>query len=196
MLCDSLGALLDQILDRVRGVVLAHLDHLTLRGRPGGVPVGLELRSQDSLEELLPQRPDGYGLRLGERGEGLSGGQRQALAVARALLGRPSIVVFDEATSAMDMAAEAQLLQRLQQELQGRTFITITHKSSMLQLVNKIIVIEQGRVSMQGSPEELARQQRAAAVPMPQCSTGSLPPSGHVEQSKLYIATPMRKFNS
>jgi ATP-binding cassette subfamily C protein LapB len=117
------------------------------------------------VEDFIRQHPDGYGLRLGERGEGLSGGQRQALAVARALLGRPSIVVFDEATSAMDMAAEAQLLQRLQQELQGRTFITITHKSSMLQLVNKIIVIEQGRVSMQGSPEELARQQRAAAVP-------------------------------
>lgn len=116
------------------------------------------------VEDFVRQHPEGYGLRLGERGEGLSGGQRQAVAVARALLGRPSIVVFDEATSAMDMAAEAQLLQRLQQELQGRTFITITHKSSMLQLVNKIIVIEQGRVSMQGSPEELARLQRPAGA--------------------------------
>ena len=116
------------------------------------------------VEDFIRQHPDGYGLRLGERGEGLSGGQRQAVAVARALLGRPSIVVFDEATSAMDMAAEGQLLQRLQQELQGRTFITITHKSSMLQLVNHIIVIEQGRVSMQGSPEELARAQRQAVA--------------------------------
>ena len=118
------------------------------------------------VEDFVRQHPEGYSLRLGERGEGLSGGQRQAVAIARALLGKPAILVFDEATSAMDMAAEAQLLQRLKQELDGRTFVTITHKSTMLQLVNKIIVVDQGRVTMQGTPEELVRaqqQQQAAA---------------------------------
>ncbi len=118
------------------------------------------------VEDFVRQHPEGYSLRLGERGEGLSGGQRQAVAIARALLGRPAILVFDEATSAMDMAAEAQLLQRLKQELDGRTFVTITHKSTMLQLGNKIVVVDQRRVTMQGTPEELVRaqqQQQAAA---------------------------------
>lgn len=114
------------------------------------------------VEDFARQHPQGYGLRLGERGEGLSGGQRQAIAIARALLGKPAILLFDEATSAMDMGAEAVLLQRLSQEIRERTFVTITHKSSTLQLVNKIIVLEQGRVAMQGTPEQLARAQQQA----------------------------------
>lgn len=129
------------------------------------------------VDEFVRQHPEGYGLRLGERGEGLSGGQRQAVAVARALLGRPAILLFDEATSAMDIGAETQLLQRLQQELDGRTFVTITHKSSMLQLVNKIIVLDQGRVTMQGSPEELLRAQKAAAGQAPAVRAASPAPA-------------------
>ena len=74
----------------------------------------------------------------------------------------------------MDMAAEAQLLQRLKQELQGRTFVTITHKSTMLQLVNKIIVIEQGRVAMQGTPEELVRAQAAAQAQAQAAATNAM----------------------
>ncbi len=115
------------------------------------------------VEDFVRQHPEGYGLRLGERGEGLSGGQRQAVAVARALLGQPSILLFDEATSAMDAGAEAQLLQRLQQELKGRTFVTVTHKATMLQLTQKIIVLDQGRVTVQGTPDELMRAQKQAA---------------------------------
>ena len=126
------------------------------------------------VEDFVRQHPEGYGLRLGERGEGLSGGQRQAVAIARALLGKPAVLLFDEATSAMDMAAEAQLLQRLKQELQGRTFVTITHKSTMLQLVNKIIVIEQGRVAMQGTPEELVRAQAAAQAQAQAAATNAM----------------------
>jgi ATP-binding cassette subfamily C protein LapB len=125
------------------------------------------------VDEFVRQSPEGYGLRLGERGEGLSGGQRQAVAVARALLGQPAILLFDEATSAMDIGAETQLLQRLQQELKGRTFVTITHKSSMLQMVNKIIVLDQGRVTMQGSPEELMRVQKLAAGQAPAARAAS-----------------------
>jgi ATP-binding cassette subfamily C protein LapB len=96
------------------------------------------------------------------------------VAIARALLGKPAVLLFDEATSAMDMAAEAQLLQRLKQELQGRTFVTITHKSTMLQLVNKIIVIEQGRVAMQGTPEELVRAQAAAQAQAQAAATNAM----------------------
>jgi len=112
------------------------------------------------VDDFVRQHPEGYGLRLGERGEGLSGGQRQAISIARALLGKPKILLFDEATSAMDMGAEAFLLQRLSQEIGDKTFVTITHKASLLQVVNKIIVIDQGRVAMQGTPDQLMRTQQ------------------------------------
>ncbi len=112
------------------------------------------------VDDFVRQHPEGYGLRLGERGEGLSGGQRQAIAIARALLGTPKILLFDEATSAMDMGAEAAFLQRLGQAIGNATFVTITHKASLLQMVDKIIVIDQGRVTMQGTPEQLMRAQQ------------------------------------
>jgi ATP-binding cassette subfamily C protein LapB len=116
------------------------------------------------VDEFVRNHPEGYGLRLGERGEGLSGGQRQAVAIARALLRKPQILLFDEATSAMDAGAETTLLQSLAQEIGKRTFVTITHKASLLQIVDKVIVLEQGRVVAQGSPEQLMRQQKAAAA--------------------------------
>jgi ATP-binding cassette subfamily C protein LapB len=126
------------------------------------------------VDDFVRQHPEGYSLRLGERGEGLSGGQRQAVAIARALLRRPPVLLFDEATSAMDMNAEATLLQKLAQEIGPRTFITITHKASLLQMVNKVIVIDQGKVAMQGTPEQLMRAQQAQAakppVPVPAAS--------------------------
>lgn len=115
------------------------------------------------VDDFVRQHPQGYGLRLGERGEGLSGGQRQAVAVARALVSRPSILVFDEATSAMDMGSESALLQRMGQEIGPRTFVTITHKASLLQMVGKIIVFDQGKVAAQGTPEQLLKAQQGAA---------------------------------
>ena len=117
------------------------------------------------VDDFVRQHPQGYGLRLGERGEGLSGGQRQAIAIARALLGNPKVLLFDEATSAMDMGAESALLQRLAAEIGNCTFVTITHKASLLQMVDKIVVIDQGRVVMQGTPEQLMRAQQAQAAP-------------------------------
>ena len=117
------------------------------------------------VDDFVRQHPQGYGLRLGERGEGLSGGQRQAIAIARALLGSPKVLLFDEATSAMDMGAESALLQRLATEIGKCTFVTITHKASLLQIVDKIVVIDQGRVLMQGTPEQLMRSQQAQAAP-------------------------------
>ena len=113
------------------------------------------------VDDFVKQHPQGYGMRLGERGEGLSGGQRQAIAVARALLGKPKILLFDEATSAMDLGSETALLQRLGTEIADCTFVTITHKASLLQMVDKIVVIDQGRVAMQGTPDQLMKAQQA-----------------------------------
>lgn len=109
---------------------------------------------------------NGYDLQLTDRGEGLSGGQRQAISLARALAGRPQIVVFDEPTSAMDQGSEAQLIARLEAELQGRTLVLITHRPALVRLVERIVVIDGGRV-VQDGPRDAVLQElqrpRAAA---------------------------------
>ncbi|MDY0960275.1 ATP-binding cassette domain-containing protein [Sphingomonas sp. CFBP8993] len=108
---------------------------------------------------------NGYDLQLADRGEGLSGGQRQAISLARALAGRPQIIVFDEPTSAMDQGSETQLIARLQAELQGRTFVLITHRPALLALVERIVVVEGGRVVQDGPRDAVLKElQRPRAV--------------------------------
>jgi ATP-binding cassette subfamily C protein LapB len=109
---------------------------------------------------------NGYDLQLADRGEGLSGGQRQAISLARALAGKPQIIVFDEPTSAMDQASEAQLIGRLDAELRGRTFVLITHRPALLRLVDRIVVVENGRVVQDGPRDAILKElqrPRAAA---------------------------------
>lgn len=108
----------------------------------------------------------GYDLVLADRGEGLSGGQRQSIALARALAGRPQLVVFDEPTSAMDQVTEAQLIDRLEAELKGRTFVLITHRPALTKLVERIIVVDSGRVVQDGPRDAILQalqRPRAAA---------------------------------
>lgn len=107
---------------------------------------------------------NGYELRLADRGESLSGGQRQSIALARALVGRPPLLVFDEPTSAMDTQSEALLLQRLAQEVEGRTLILITHRPALLRLVNRIVILDAGRVVVDGPRDEVLAAQRPAAA--------------------------------
>lgn len=108
--------------------------------------------------QFMGQIANGYDLRLADRGEGLSGGQRQSIALARALAGRPRIVIFDEPSSAMDAQTEMALIQRLQQELKGRTLILITHRPPLLQLVERILLIDRGRVIADGPRDEVLKQ--------------------------------------
>ncbi len=107
------------------------------------------------VEDFISQHPHGYAMEVGERGEGLSGGQRQAVSIARAIVTEPPIWLFDEPSSAMDQQAEGVLVQRLKEAIGERTFITITHKSSMVGLVNKVIIIDQGRASYVGAPDKV-----------------------------------------
>ena len=108
---------------------------------------------------------NGYDLQLADRGEGLSGGQRQAISLARALAGRPQVIVFDEPTSAMDQGSETQLIARLQAELQARTFVLITHRPALLALVERIVVVEGGRVVQDGPRDAVLKElQRPRAV--------------------------------
>ncbi|HEX8480281.1 MAG TPA: type I secretion system permease/ATPase [Allosphingosinicella sp.] len=101
---------------------------------------------------------NGYDLRLADRGEGLSGGQRQSIALARALAGRPPVLVFDEPTSAMDAQTETALIHRLREELRDRTLVLITHRPPLLALVSRIMLIEKGKVALDGPRDEVLKQ--------------------------------------
>jgi ATP-binding cassette subfamily C protein LapB len=107
---------------------------------------------------FIGQVANGYDLRLADRGEGLSGGQRQSIALARALAGRPPLLLFDEPSSAMDTQSESALIQRLQEELQDRTLILITHRPPLLQLVSRIILVDRGRIAADGPRDAVMKQ--------------------------------------
>ena len=137
------------------------------------IALGAERPSDDQVRhaatiagahDFISQHPKGYQMRVGEQGEGLSGGQRQAVAVARAVIGDAPILVLDEPTSAMDPASERQLLDRLKSSLQGKTVVLVTHKPSMLELVDTVIVFDGGRIVAHGPKEQIMRMQAPTAV--------------------------------
>jgi ATP-binding cassette subfamily C protein LapB len=134
------------------------------------------------LDELIARHSLGFDLPVGERGEWLSGGQRQAVAVARAVLRAPSVVLLDEPSNAMDATSEARMKARLAAHLQGRTLLLITHRASLLDLVDRVIVIDRGRVVADGPKEQVLRalqrgEIRVASAP-PDQDAGSLRPWG------------------
>jgi ATP-binding cassette subfamily C protein LapB len=108
--------------------------------------------------QFMGQIANGYDLKLADRGEGLSGGQRQSIAIARALAGRPPVVIMDEPSSAMDAQTEGALIQRLQEELRGRTVILITHRPPLLQLVQRIILLDKGKVVADGTRDAVLQK--------------------------------------
>jgi len=101
---------------------------------------------------------EGYNTRLSDRGEGLSQGQKQSIMIARALAGRPPIVVMDAPTSAMDAQSEGALIQQLQEELRGRTLVLFTHRPPLLQLVDRIILIDRGEIVSDGPRDNVLKQ--------------------------------------
>jgi ATP-binding cassette, subfamily C, bacterial LapB len=101
---------------------------------------------------------NGYDRKLADRGEGLSGGQRQSIAIARALAGNPPVVLFDEPSSAMDQQTEGALLDRLEKELEGRTFIVITHRTPFLRLVKRVIIVDRGRIVADGPRDQIMQK--------------------------------------
>ncbi len=109
------------------------------------------------VHDFLGGMSGGYDMKLADRGEGLSGGQRQAIAIARALAGQPGILLLDEPTSAMDTQSENLLIDRLKGEVQGRTLIVVTHRGSMLRLVDRVIILENGRIVADGPRDEVLK---------------------------------------
>lgn len=108
--------------------------------------------------EFLRDSQAGLDTQVGERGESLSGGQRQSVAIARALLYDPPVMIFDEPTASMDPASENRLKKRLEVVTKDRTTILITHKGTMLSLVDKIILIDRGRIVAYGPKDEIIRR--------------------------------------
>lgn len=113
--------------------------------------------------EHLRDSQAGLDTPVGERGESLSGGQRQAVAIARALLFDPPVMILDEPTSSLDPSSEIRLLKRLTQICKNKTTIVITHKGQMLSLVDKIMLIDRGRVLDFGPKDDIVKKLQARA---------------------------------
>jgi ATP-binding cassette subfamily B protein len=106
-------------------------------------------------DEFIQKLPEGYDTRVGERGLTLSGGQRQRLAIARAFLADPRILILDDATSAVDASTEQEIKNALQEVMKGRTTIVIAHRLSTIALADTIVVLEEGIVEAHGTHDEL-----------------------------------------
>lgn len=125
-------------------------DHLILRA------AGLA-----GVTDFANHNPAGFGAQVGEQGKALSGGQRQAVALARALVRDPEVLILDEPTSNMDTDSELMLQKRLQPIIEGRTLILITHRLSMLRLVDRLIVMDKGRIVLDGPRDAVLAKLRA-----------------------------------
>ena len=105
------------------------------------------------LSDLVNRHPRGFDMLVGERGEFLSGGQRQCVAIARAALMSPSILLFDEPTSAMDFSTESAFIQKMETFAENKTMVVVTHRMSLLALAKRVIVMDQGRIVADGPKE-------------------------------------------
>jgi ATP-binding cassette subfamily C protein LapB len=107
------------------------------------------------LTEFVQRHPKGFDLPVGERGELLSGGQRQAVGIARAVLHNAPILLLDEPTSAMDFSTESQITQRLSAFAKDKTVLLVTHRTSLLSMVDRVVVIDHGRVVADGPRDRI-----------------------------------------
>jgi ATP-binding cassette subfamily C protein LapB len=107
------------------------------------------------LDEFLGKMPGGYDLVLQDKGKGLSGGQRQAIAITRAIVHKPSHFILDEPTSAMDMNSEQQFISNFKEVYSDSTLIVVSHRMPLVNLVDRIIVMNDGKVVEDGPKDEI-----------------------------------------
>jgi len=110
------------------------------------------------VHEFLGKHEAGYDLIVGERGEGLSGGERQSITLARALISNPGIIIMDEPTNSMDRQTENQFIKKMDTIKDDKTLIIVTHKTALLKLVDRVIVIDNGKIIADGPKEKVLSQ--------------------------------------
>jgi ATP-binding cassette subfamily C protein LapB len=135
-------------------IVCPHVDDATV----------LAAAHTGGIDEYINNHPKGFDLLVGERGETLSGGQKQGVGIARALIGKPNIILLDEPTSAMDHTGEDAVKKRLAEAAQGKTVVLISHRSGLFDLVNRIIVIDSGRVVADGVKDQVIEALRSGKI--------------------------------
>ena len=115
------------------------------------------------VDEFVRTHPLGYDMPIGERGAGLSGGQRQSVGIARALIQKSSIMIMDEPSNAMDQTTEKRLMDNLQKELKDQTVVIITQKLVLLDIVDRVLVMHNSKVLLDGKKEDVIKQLRGAS---------------------------------
>ena len=119
----------------------------------------MDTAQKSYVAEFADDLPQGYQTYVGDKGVKLSGGQRQRVGIARAILKDSSILLLDEATSALDSKSEKYIQQSLQKIMEGKTVIAVAHRLSTLKNMDKIVVIENGKIIEEGSPKQLLKNQ-------------------------------------
>ena len=115
----------------------------------------IEAAKLTECDEFVQKLPDGYHTNIGENGELLSGGQRQRISIARALLKDANVILLDEATSFLDVENETKIQRALSQLIKNKTVIIIAHRMRTIANADKIVVLDDGKIAEQGSPDEL-----------------------------------------
>jgi ATP-binding cassette, subfamily C, bacterial LapB len=136
-------------------------DNITFRASHSTDGAMIRAAQISGASEFIKKHPKGYEMPVGERGMGLSGGQRQSIGIARALLLDTPIMMLDEPSSSMDQVSEAKLLQNLEKEFKEKTAIIVTQKMNILKIVDRVIVIDEGRLIID-EPKEKALQKLQA----------------------------------
>jgi ATP-binding cassette subfamily C protein LapB len=130
------------------------------------------------LAELLASSPYGLATPVGERGELLSGGQRQAVTLARALLADPPVLLLDEPTSHMDQTTKRQPIAHLRDSCTGKTTIVITHRPAILALATRTVFVDAGKVALAGPTDSVLQRLARPAEPAP-ARAGTIRAVGH-----------------
>ncbi len=124
----------------------------------------LRAASISSVTDFIRTKPEGFGTQVGEQGKALSGGQRQAIGLARALVRDPEVLILDEPTSNMDTSSELTVQSRLMKHMRNKTLILVTHRMSMLKLVDRLVVMDGGRIVADGPKDLVIEKLRASSV--------------------------------
>ncbi len=146
------------IVEQVPYLFHATIEENIVYGRPdASLPEIRECAEAANIDAFIMGLPDGYATIVGERGATLSVGERQRIAIARALLRNPALLILDEPTASLDPASEAAVSVALARVSEGRTTLLITHRHALIEMADQVVVIDKGRIIESGSPDDLIR---------------------------------------